>query len=99
MILVVKLVIAVILAGDGGGMRAPWFVNDCPNFERRSQHAVRVAQDHVTRYDLIGNQDNITRREHSLLAYPNAAPKMSVALFVAALHMDDCYIGLHSRHE
>src|SRR6266581_1881935 len=80
-------------------MRSRWLMHHGPHFERWSKHTIRVAQDNVTRYDLFSNQDNVTRCEHSLFAYSNAAPEMSVALFVGALHVDNRYVGLHRRHK
>ncbi len=99
MILMVKQVIAVIIAGHGGRMRSPGFMHDSPHFERWSQHAVRVAQNNITRHDFFGYQDDITSSKHSLLGYTGVAPEMSIAIFVAALHVDDGYVWIHSRHE
>src|SRR5262245_20879450 len=69
MILAVISMVALIVTLDGRRVRAPRFVHDGPHFERWCQHAVRVAQDHLTRNDLFGNEYDIPGCQRGLLAY------------------------------
>ena len=80
-------------------MRSRWLMYHGPHFERWSKHAIRIAQDNVTRYDLFSNQDDVTSCKHGFFTYPKATPKMGIALYVAALYLDNCHIGLYSRYE
>src|ERR1700730_5914803 len=92
-VFVVKLVVAVGVALHGRGRRAPGFVYDCAHFERWTQHAVGIAHNYLTRHDFFGDQDYVARGQHGFFADTYIAPDVRVAIFVAALHMDDGYVG------
>ena len=92
-VIVVKLVVAIGVALHGGGMRTPRFVNDRAHLERWTQHAVGIAHNYLPRHNFFGDQDYVARCQHGLFAYTHIAPDMRVAIFVAALYMDNGYVG------
>src|SRR5713226_1708810 len=69
MILTIITMVALVVALDGRGMRAPRLMHNGSHLERWRQHAVRVAQDHLARNYFFGNEYDIPRCQRRLLAY------------------------------
>ena len=69
MILAIIGMVALIVALDGRGVRAPRFMHNGSHLERWRQHTVRVAEDHLARNDLFGNEYDIPCCQRGLLAY------------------------------
>src|SRR5436309_16106009 len=80
-------------------MRSPRLMHNRLHLERWPQYAVWIAQNNLSRYDLLGSKDHIACSEHCLLAYAYIAPQMRIALFVTSLHMNDGNIGPNCRHQ
>src|SRR6266566_2368739 len=99
MILTIIIMVALIVTLDGRRMRAPRLMHNGSHLERWRQHAIRVAQDHLARNDLFGNEYDIPRCQSRLLAYAEIAPEMGVAILVAALYVDNGDIGMQRGNE
>src|SRR6266568_4072078 len=98
-ILVIVCVIAVTVALHGGRMRSPWLMHHGSYLERWPQHAVEVAQNDFTRHYFLRYQDHISGGQHGLFTYTYIAPQVRVAIFIAALHMNDRDIGMQRWHK
>src|SRR6266571_927345 len=99
MIFVVKRMIAVVIALHGGWMRSPGFMHNGTYFEGWPQHSIRVAHNDLAGYNLLGNQNDISCCKHCFLAQADIAPEVGIAIFIAALHMDDCDIRLNGWYQ
>src|SRR5579884_1601864 len=80
-------------------MRSPRLMHDGSHFESWPEYTVRVAQNNLAWYDFFGSQDNVTCGKHGLFAYAYIAPQVRIAVFVAALDVNNGHVGTNGRYQ
>src|SRR3990172_13244611 len=88
-----RLMIAVVVSGHGRGVRTPGRMRHRADAEARRDDTVRVAADHIGRYDLFGGEEDVFAGQAGLPCDAEVAPRMRVAVLVRALNVDDGDIG------
>ena len=94
----VKLVVAIIVALGIRRMAGEWNLAYGIDDQAGDQRAIWIRPDDCLVNDLLGCQDHLVSCKGSLFLLADDPPKMSIAVGVGPLHVDDGNVRLQGRH-